>query len=207
MRDEERYWVAHYLDTSALVKLVVLEAESTALIDWLRDESNVAVTSDLSRTELHRAVRKSAPERAIQARQVLDSMTILTVTSQTFEAAGRLEPLNLRSLDAIHLAAALELGDDLAGLVTYDERLAEGARMHGITVVAPAEWERMAEPTPLPLVPGAPARRALEAAGIRSLEDLARMTLDEVHDMHGIGPKAFAVLAEAMIAAGLQHGS
>jgi uncharacterized protein len=130
--------VAHYLDTSALVKLVVPEAESTALIDWLRHESDVAVTSDLSRTELHRAVRKSAPDRAIQARQVLDSLTILTVTTQMFEAAGRLEPPALRTLDAIHLAAALELGDDLAGIVTYDERLAEAARLHGITVIAPS---------------------------------------------------------------------
>jgi uncharacterized protein len=131
--------VAHYLDTSALLKLVVPEAESTALIDWLRRESDAAVTSDLSRTELHRAVRRSAPDRAIQARQVLDSMTILTVTSQMFEAAGRLEPPTLRSLDAIHLVAALELGDDLAGIVTYDERLAEAARLHGVAVAAPSE--------------------------------------------------------------------
>jgi hypothetical protein len=58
--------------------------------------------------------------------------------------------------------------------------------------------------TPLPLVPGAPARRALEAAGIHSLEDLARMRVEEALDMHGIGPRAFTVLAEAMIAAGLR---
>lgn len=130
--------MAHYLDTSALVKLVVPEAQSMALLDWLRHEADTPVTSDVSRTELHRAVRRSAPERAVQARQVLDSMTILTVTSQMFEAAGRLEPPTLRSLDAIHLVAALELGDDLAGIVTYDQRLAEAARLHGVTVAAPA---------------------------------------------------------------------
>lgn len=64
-------------------------------------------------------------------------MTILTVTSQMFEAAGRLDPPTLRSLDAIHLVAALELGDDLDGFVTYDDRLAEAALGHGLPVEAP----------------------------------------------------------------------
>jgi predicted nucleic acid-binding protein len=54
-----------------------------------------------------------------------------------FEGAGRLEPSGLRSLDAIHLAAALDLGDDLEGLVTYDDRLAEAAVSNGVAVVAP----------------------------------------------------------------------
>ena len=76
------------------------------------------------------------PERARDARVVLDSLAIITVTSATHDAAARLEPAELRSLDAVHLAVALELGDSLGGLVTYDHRLAEAAS-YGIEVVAP----------------------------------------------------------------------
>ncbi len=129
--------MAHYLDTSALTKLVVAEAESKALRAWLRT-GREPVACDLVRTELIRAVRRSAPGRLVQARAVLDSLTLIQVTSSIFEQAGRLEPPGLRSLDAIHLAAALDLGDDLDGVVTYDERLAEAASLNGISVTAPA---------------------------------------------------------------------
>jgi uncharacterized protein len=59
------------------------------------------------------------------------------VATSTFEAAGRLEPAALRTLDAVHIAAALDLGDDLVGMVTYDDRLAEAARSNGVPVVSP----------------------------------------------------------------------
>lgn len=84
-----------------------------------------------------RAVRRSAPDRVVQARAVLDSITLVDVGTQTFEQAGRLDPALLRTLDAVHLAAAIELGDDLDGIVTYDERLAEAARFHGVPTSAP----------------------------------------------------------------------
>lgn len=128
----------YYLDTSALVKLVVAEAESAALLAWLGDGERVPVSCDLTRTELIRAVRRAAPERMVEARAVLDALTLLKLTPAVFEQAGRLDPAIVRSLDAIHLAAALMLGDDLEGFVTYDERLAEAARANGVAVVAPA---------------------------------------------------------------------
>lgn len=130
--------MAFYLDTSALVKLVVAEAETAALREWLGEEERNPLSCDVARTELVRAVRRAAPDRAVPARQVLDSLTLLGVTTELFEEAGRLDPAILRSLDAIHLAAALDLGDDLEGMVTYDERLAGAARANGITVTAPA---------------------------------------------------------------------
>ncbi len=129
--------MAHYLDTSALTKLVVVEVESTALRAWL-STGREPVACDLVRTELLRAVRRSAPDRLLQARAVLDSLTLTEVTTSIFEQAGRLNPPVLRSLDAIHLAAALDLGDDLDSLVTYDDRLAEAARLNGIPITAPA---------------------------------------------------------------------
>ena len=70
-------------------------------------------------------------------RALLDSLTLLTVPASTFERAADLDPDLLRGLDALHLAAALELGDDLDGVVTYDERLAAAAQLHGVTVTAP----------------------------------------------------------------------
>ena len=129
--------MAHYLDTSALTKLVVAEAESKPLRAWLKKTDREPVACDLARTELLRAVRRSAPDRLPQARVVLDSLTLTDVTTSVFEQASRLDPPELRSLDAIHLAAALDLGDDLDGIVTYDDRLAEAANLHGIPVTAP----------------------------------------------------------------------
>lgn len=130
--------MAFYLDTAALVKLVVAERETAALRGWLGEVDRDPVSCDLARTELMRAVRRAAPDRVVQARAVLDALTLLEVTTAVFEEAGRLDPAVVRSLDAIHLAAALSLGDDLEGLVTYDERLAEAARANGVAVVAPA---------------------------------------------------------------------
>ena len=77
------------------------------------------------------------PERALLAREVLDSVTLVEVTTAVFAEAGRLDPPSLRSLDAIHLAAALDLGDDLEGLVTYAGRLAGAAMANGVAVVTP----------------------------------------------------------------------
>lgn len=130
--------MAHYLDTSALVRLVVAEPETAALRMWLSEVNRDPVASNLARTELLRAVRRVAPDRVLQARAVLDSITLTDLTTSLFEQAGRLDPTALRSLDAIHLAAALDLGDDLEGLVTYDDRLAEAARSNGIAVTAPS---------------------------------------------------------------------
>ena len=130
--------MAHYLDTSALVKLVVAEAETAALREWLAAQPQPPVSCDLARTELLRAVRRGAPDRVVMARLVLDSLVLLEVTSAIFEEAGRFDAAALRSLDGVHLAAALHLGDDLDGIVTYDERLATVARTYGAPVSAPA---------------------------------------------------------------------
>jgi uncharacterized protein len=129
--------VAYYLDTSALVKLVVAERETPGLRAWLSQTERSPVSSDLARTELMRAVRRTAPDRLVAARAVLDAITLLAATVEVFEEAGRLVPSSMRSLDAVHLAAALSLGDDLEGLVTYDDRLAAAAEANGVVVVAP----------------------------------------------------------------------
>jgi uncharacterized protein len=127
-----------YLDTSAAVKLVVAERGSAALRRWLAPRDERMFSSDLLRTELLRATRRAAPEQMGQARWVLESLVLVRLTTSICERAAMLEPTLLRSLDAMHLAAALEMGDELEGLVTYDQRLADGARGLGMNVVAPA---------------------------------------------------------------------
>lgn len=127
-----------YLDTSALVKLVVAEAETEALRVWLAGRTGEAASSDLARTELLRVVRRVAPDRLERARRVLDSVTLIALSTDTFEEAGRLAPATMRSLHALHLAVALRLGDDLDTVVTYDDRLADAARLNGTAAIAPA---------------------------------------------------------------------
>jgi predicted nucleic acid-binding protein len=129
--------VAHYLDTSALVKLVVAEAETGALVAWLDETEGDWVSSDLARTELLRAVRRAAPDRVVRAREVLDSITLVDITTQIYEEAARIDPPTLRTLDAIHLAVALDLGDDLETIVTYDDRLDEAATANAVPTTAP----------------------------------------------------------------------
>jgi uncharacterized protein len=130
--------VAWYLDTSALVKLVIAEPETVELQKWLASTERNPVSCDLTRTELFRAVRRVAPGLVVRAREVLDSLTLLEVSTAIFEHAALLDPTILRALDAVHVSAALALGDDLSGLVTYDTRLAEAATANGIRVEAPS---------------------------------------------------------------------
>ncbi len=129
--------MAHYLDTSALVKLVVLEEHSTDLHHWLTGGAVTAVSSDLARTELMRAVRRVAPDLAVAAKEVLSSLILIKPSTAHYEAAARLDPVELRSLDALHLAVALDLGDDLEAMVAYDQRLIDAAMANGVAVHAP----------------------------------------------------------------------
>lgn len=126
-----------YLDTSAAAKLVISEKGSTALRRWVSARDDLVFSSDLLRTELLRATRRVAPEQMVQARAVLESLILLTLSTAVCERAALLEPEGLRSLDSLHLAAALEVGDDLQALITYDRQLAEGAGALGIEVFAP----------------------------------------------------------------------
>ncbi len=130
--------MAYYIDTSALVKLVVAEAETEAFRSWLAQEPRGPVACDLVRTELLRVVRRVAPDRVVRAREVLDALTLIEVPTAAFEEAGRLQPPELHALDALHLAAALDLGDDLEGIVTYDQRLALAAESNGMPAISPS---------------------------------------------------------------------
>ena len=126
-----------YLDSSAAVKLIVEESGSGALRRWIAAEDPDFVSSDLLRVEVLRATRRHSPEAVAAAREVLLAVTLLPLTADLCQDAGMIDPAVLRSLDALHLAAALSLGDDLTAVITYDEGLAQGCRAYGLAVVAP----------------------------------------------------------------------
>jgi len=85
-----------------------------------------------------RAVRRHGPRHLATARRTVAAITLVAVDETALDAAGMLDPPRLRTLDAIHLAAALALGDSLEGFVTYDARLADAAITCGLPVAAPA---------------------------------------------------------------------
>ncbi len=129
--------MAYYLDTSAFLKLVVAERESRALLAWAKRADAEFVASELLRTEALRAARRASAKVLREARKRLDVVTLVVPTAEICDRAAELDPSILRSLDAIHLATALALGDDLQGVVTYDARMAAGAAACGLDVVAP----------------------------------------------------------------------
>lgn len=128
---------AIYLDSSAIVKLVVAEPESAALRAYLRGRSPI-VSSALSRTEVARALIPLGAAAVARGVKVLAQMELARVSDRVLTAAGTLLPLGLRSLDAVHLATAAQLGEDLARVVTYDARMAAGAADLGFEVTAPS---------------------------------------------------------------------
>lgn len=128
-----------YLDTSAMVKLVVAEPESAALIDWLNEHHDVPLaTSVIGRIELLRTAMRAGSPATAAARQLLDSFDGLILTDEIVEQAAGLTPAELRTLDAIHLATAIVYRDSLTALCAYDRRLLEAARAHNVPVVSPA---------------------------------------------------------------------
>lgn len=127
-----------YLDSSAIVKLIFDEPETDALQRFLADRPS-RFSSVVARAEVIRAARSVGDDLVVgRAHDVLDGLDFIELDSQTIRRAAGVEPRSVRTLEAIHLAAALSLEPDLAGIVVYDTRLAAAARAAGLTVWAPA---------------------------------------------------------------------
>lgn len=127
-----------YLDSSALIKLIFEERETQVLAEFLTAWPN-RISSVLARVEVMITVRRVHDEDITrQARDVLDRLDLVCPDEDLFAAAAAIDPPVVRALDAIHLATAISLGHQLAGMVVYDLRLADAARRAGLTVWAPA---------------------------------------------------------------------
>lgn len=125
-----------YLDTSAAVKLVVDEAESDALADELRRRGATLVACLLLETELRRVVAREPALTQRAVTELLRGVELYELPPPLFTEAGLLPGSGLRSLDALHLAAAIRL--EVESVITYDLRMAEAATSLGMDVLAPA---------------------------------------------------------------------
>jgi uncharacterized protein len=128
---------AVYLDSSALVKLAVREVHSDALRKHLRRRRPL-ISSTLARTEVLRALLPGGEPALAAGRRVLTRVDLVRVNDPVLSQAGTMLPVELRSLDAIHIATAGRVGSDLAEIVTYDQRMAAAARAMGYKVSSPA---------------------------------------------------------------------
>jgi predicted nucleic acid-binding protein len=125
-----------YLDTSALVKLIAAEPESRELLAWLGPRPT-RIASAIVIVELGRALARRPDVDASRAFGILDGLVLVDADRRILERAAGLAPPELRSLDAIHVATAIEVRDSIEVVVTYDERLAAAARVQGLGTAAP----------------------------------------------------------------------
>lgn len=124
-----------YLDASAIVKLVRIEPGSPGMLRWYQ-ESERLVTSRVGAIESRRAVRRGDGDLD-QLEAVLDRLEVFELDTDIAQRASAVGPHALRTLDAIHLASAMAI-PGLGSFVTYDDRLADAARLLGLPVVRPA---------------------------------------------------------------------
>lgn len=127
--------MAYYLDTSAFLKLLVVEAESPAMRAWFT-AGRSCWSSQLLVTEALPAGRRLGLDQAV-VESTLDAVSLVLPAATTFHRAASLALTDLRSLDALHLATALELGTDLEAVVAYDARFLAGAGATGLPVLTP----------------------------------------------------------------------
>lgn len=127
---------AAYVDSSALTKLVLDEAESIAMRRWYVEHQRV-LCSRIGVVETRRAVARGMhdPEHLDV---IMRSVELVEFDAAIARQAATVAPPSLRTLDAIHLASGLALGAEIDAFVTYDDRLAEAARAVGLPVVRPA---------------------------------------------------------------------
>lgn len=126
-----------YLDSSAIVKLAIEEPESGPLRRHLRRRGPLT-SSALARTEVLRALLGEGDPGLTRGREVLGRLNLVRVNDRVLTTAGTMLPSEIRSLDAIHLATVLQLGDDVGQLVTYDDRMAAAARTLGLRTASPS---------------------------------------------------------------------
>ena len=128
-----------YLDSSALVKLVISEPESAALARWLAERADLAlVSSALHRSEVPRAIWRADPSGLPRSLRQMRGVLKVNVTTAILDSSSVIPPQTLRSADAIHLASALSIRRNLTAFVAYDKRLLAAAKEAGLPTASPA---------------------------------------------------------------------
>lgn len=129
-----------YLDASALMKLVRQEDESAPLREWLdvRPEEPV-LTSEVGRIEVLRAARRVGDRVSAEARAVVADLDLVPLDGAVQDLACEIADPLLRTLDALHLASAMLLSEELSAFVAYDHRLTSAAEAAGLAVASPGQ--------------------------------------------------------------------
>lgn len=129
--------MAFVVDSSALVKLIVSEQHSKTLGSWVDSCKQDLFISELARTEVSRAISRVDPNLNKQLNTIINRFGVIRVSTQVLTIAETLSPRSLRTLDAIHLASCIILGDALTGFITYDNAQASAALINRIEVFTP----------------------------------------------------------------------
>lgn len=126
-----------YIDASAFIKLFVLEQESEVVTRTIDEEWTNLVASEILAIEAFRVALRRGGQAPAEATRLLRRVVLLPLSQATREAAYRVGPTELRTLDAIHLATALSQEAEASAIFTYDQRLAEASSNAGLQVLAP----------------------------------------------------------------------
>jgi predicted nucleic acid-binding protein len=130
----------YYADTSAVIKLLVEETDSTAFAAFYDTHASAEwVSSALLRIEVGRAVARAMPTLLPEARDLLLAFSCIAIDDDIVEGAMNEPDRMLRSLDAIHLATARILAPELDALVTYNDRLLRAAGDAGLVTISPRD--------------------------------------------------------------------
>jgi predicted nucleic acid-binding protein len=128
-----------YLDSSALVKLALVEPETAALADYLANRADQAlVSSSLHRAEVLRAIWRAEPGALPRAQRMIRRVSLVSLSHDLLDNAATLPPGGLCITAAIHLASALAIKRDLTAFVSYDKQLLDAAEAAGLPIASPA---------------------------------------------------------------------
>jgi predicted nucleic acid-binding protein len=124
-----------YLDSSAILKYVFAEPERPAMVKALTSQ---AISSELARLEVKRAVYRINPKDIALANEELSRVNFVSISNQVLTVAESFTgSVTLATLDAIHVATAISLGNQIEGIITYDKQIVTNAGLMGIKVLSP----------------------------------------------------------------------
>lgn len=124
-----------YIDSSAILKLLISEKESTALAAFL---DAPVKTSVISRVEVICSLNRISPEKIAEGQAALSRFEMTPVSSPILMLAENFPvSITLKSLDAIHVATVIFLNKSVKGVITYDKQMIKNAKELGIKVVSP----------------------------------------------------------------------
>jgi predicted nucleic acid-binding protein len=124
-----------YLDSSAILKYVFAEPERPAMVKALTSQ---AISSELARLEVKRAVYRINPKDIALANEELSRVNFVSISNQVLTVAESFTgSVTLATLDAIHVATAISLGNQIDGIITYDKQMVTNAGLMGIKVLSP----------------------------------------------------------------------